>query len=287
MNVKKIVLPVGGLGTRFLPATKSLPKEMLPVFNKPIIQYAYDEAFAAGIDEFIFITGRNKNAINNHFDHAYELQTVLNNKQKHKELSLTKNWLPEAGQIAFVRQQEPLGLGHAIWCARNFIKDEPFAVSLADELLQSNQSFMSKMIEVFKKLPAKSNLIGVYKVPVSETHKYGIIDFENQNDLIKIKSMVEKPANDQAPSNFAMIGRYILQPEIFNYLGEKEIGVGGEIQLTDALNKLSKVQEFYAIEFTEKRFDCGSPSGWLDANISFAKEALDTDEFTNIIKKYS
>ena len=287
MNVKKIVLPVGGLGTRFLPATKSLPKEMLPVFNKPIIQYAYDEAFQSGINEFIFITGRNKNAINNHFDHAYELQSVLNNKQKHKELSLTKNWLPEAGQIAFVRQQEPLGLGHAIWCARNFIKDEPFAVSLADELLQSQQSFMHNMIEVFKKLPAKSNLIGVYQVPVSETHKYGIIDFEKDDDLIKIKSMVEKPANDQAPSNFAMIGRYILQPEIFNYLGEKEIGVGGEIQLTDALNKLSKFQDFYAIEFTEKRFDCGSPSGWLDANISFAKESLDAQDFTNIIKKYS
>lgn len=286
-NVKKIVLPVGGLGTRFLPATKSLPKEMLPVFNKPIIQYAYDEAKLAGINEFIFITGRNKNAINNHFDHAYELQDVLNNKQKIKELSLTKNWLPEAGQIAFVRQQEPLGLGHAIWCARNFIKHEPFAASLADELLQSNESFMKQMVETYETLPAKSNLIGVYKVNKSDVSKYGIIDFEAKNDLLKINSMVEKPDIDKAPSNYAMIGRYILQPEIFEILDDKEIGVGGEIQLTDALNKLLEQQNFYAIEFKDKRFDCGSPSGWLDANLSFGKESLTPDDFNKIINKYS
>jgi UTP--glucose-1-phosphate uridylyltransferase len=286
-NVKKIVLPVGGLGTRFLPATKSLPKEMLPVFNKPIIQYAYDEAKESGIDEFLFITGRNKNAINNHFDHAYELQDVLGTKQKHKELSLTKNWLPEAGQIAFVRQQEPLGLGHAIWCARNFIKDEPFAVTLADELLQSKKSFMSKMVETFDQLPEKSNLIGVYQVPKDQVSKYGIIDFRQDNNLLEVKSMIEKPAIDKAPSNFAMIGRYILQPEIFNILNEKEIGVGGEIQLTDALNKLLNTQKFYAIEFTEKRFDCGSPAGWLDANLSFGQVSLASEDFKNIIDKYS
>ena len=286
-NVKKIVLPVGGLGTRFLPATKSLPKEMLPVFNKPIIQYAYDEAKESGIDEFLFITGRNKNAINNHFDHAYELQDVLGTKQKHKELSLTKNWLPEAGQIAFVRQQEPLGLGHAIWCARNFIKDEPFAVTLADELLQSKKSFMSKMVETFDQLPEKSNLIGVYQVPKDQVSKYGIIDFRQDNNLLEVKSMIEKPAIDKAPSNFAMIGRYILQPERFNILNEKEIGVGGEIQLTDALNKLLNTQKFYAIEFTEKRFDCGSPAGWLDANLSFGQVSLASEDFKNIIDKYS
>lgn len=287
MHVKKIVLPVGGLGTRFLPATKSLPKEMLPVYNKPIIQYAYDEAFSAGIDEFIFITGRNKNAINNHFDHAYELQTVLNNKQKHDELSLTKNWLPDAGQIAFIRQQEPLGLGHAIWCARNFIKNEAFAITLADELLQSKQSFMQNMIDVFEKLPPKSNLIGVYQVPNDQTNKYGIIDFEQVGDLLKISSMIEKPESQAAPSNFAIIGRYILQPEIFEILNEKTVGVGGEIQLTDALNKLLKKQDFYALEFKENRFDCGSPAGWLDANVSFAKLALPSSEFKDIIKKYS
>ncbi|MBT4921761.1 MAG: UTP--glucose-1-phosphate uridylyltransferase GalU [Rickettsiales bacterium] len=286
-NVKKIVLPVGGLGTRFLPATKSLPKEMLPVFNKPIIQYAYDEAKAAGIDEFLFITGRNKNAINNHFDHAYELQDVLGTKQKHKELSLTRNWLPEAGQIAFVRQQEPLGLGHAIWCARNFIKNEPFAVTLADELLQSKTSFMSKMVETFNQLPDKANLIGVYQVPEDQVSKYGIIDFKNAGDLLEIKSMVEKPEVGTAPSNYAMIGRYILQPEIFDILNAKEIGVGGEIQLTDALGKLLKTQKFYALEFTEKRFDCGSPSGWLDANISFGQISLESEDFKQIIAKYS
>ena len=286
-QLKKIILPVGGLGTRFLPATKSLPKEMLPVYNKPLIQYAYDEAIKANIDEFIFITGRNKNAINNHFDHAYELETILNKDQKHSALSLTKGWLPQAGKIAFIRQQQPLGLGHAIWCARNFINNEAFAVTLADELLQSEISFMQIMQEAYNKLPPKSNLLGVYKVPKNQVSNYGIIEIgSRENDVIKVKSMIEKPSIDKAPSQYAIIGRYILQAEILDILENTKAGKNNEIQLTDALNNLLKEQNFYAIECNGKRFDCGSPAGWVDANISFAEASLDQKIFKDIINKY-
>ena len=291
-KIKKIIFPVGGLGTRFLPATKSLPKEMLPVFNKPIIQYAFEEAVDAGIEEFIFITGRNKNAITNHFDHVYELQKVLGDKAKVTELELTKGWLPKAGQTAFIRQQEPLGLGHAIWCARNFVKDEPFAVILADELLKPEQdgAFMKKMIQAYNGISIsqdrKTNIMGIYEVPKHETYKYGIIDYSNKNDKILINRMVEKPKVEDAPSNYALVGRYILQPEIFAILENQEKGNGGEIQLTDAMDHLRQTQDFYGCNFTGERFDCGNPLGYLDANISFGYDA-NKEAVTKLLNKYN
>jgi len=285
-KVRKVVLPVGGLGTRFLPATKSMPKEMLPVFNKPIIQYAFEEAVQAGIEEFIFITGRNKNAITNHFDHAYELQQVLSSKSKATELELTKGWIPQAGQIAFIRQQEPLGLGHAVWCARNFIGDEPFAVILADELLKlPPRGFLSEMLESYNQSGSNVNMVGVSEVPEDQTNKYGIISYEQSGERLKISDMVEKPNPEDAPSNLAIIGRYILQPEIFDYLEKQEKGSGGEVQLTDAMAKLRDDQDFYALKFNGERFDCGSPIGYLDANISFGYDCH-PDEVKEILKKY-
>ncbi len=288
-KIKKVIFPVGGLGTRFLPATKSLPKEMLPVFNKPLIQYAFEEAIDAEIEEFIFITGRNKNAINNHFDHAYELQEILSKKAKVTELNLTRDWLPQAGQIAFIRQLEPLGLGHAVWCARNFIKDEPFAVILADELLKPsmNKGFLREMVEQYNEIGEKINMLGVYEVAQDQVNKYGIIDYDfDENKKMRVSNMVEKPDINQSPSNYAIIGRYILQPKIFDFLAKGTKGAGGEIQLTDSMEFLRKEQQFYASNFTGERFDCGSPFGFLEANISFARD-VDQAKVTKIAKKYA
>ena len=288
-KVKTAIFPVGGLGTRFLPATKSLPKEMLPIANKPLIQYAFEEACEAGIEKFIFITGRNKNAIANHFDHAYELESKLDEKHKAEELKKVIGWMPQAGQISFVRQQKPLGLGHAVWCARNFInKDELFAVILADELLMpepnNSKNLLTQMIEELDSKPSDSSIIGVDEVALSEVNKYGII---KNNGAKKIVDMVEKPAIDKAPSNLAIIGRYILQPKIFEYLEKFQIGSGGEIQLTDSLREMCKDHPFFYKKNMQKRFDCGNVLGYLEANIAFA---LNDDnikqEVKNIIKKY-
>ncbi len=285
-KIKKVVFPVGGLGTRFLPATKSLPKEMLPVFNKPLIQYAFEEAVNAGIEEFIFITGRNKNSINNHFDHAYELREVLNKKSKQTELELTTKWMPQAGQIAFIRQQEPLGLGHAVWCARNFIGDEPFAVILADELLKSESGFLKEMVETYEAQgQADANIMGVYPVAKEHTNKYGIIAYSQEGQQLKITDMVEKPEPQDAPSNLALVGRYILQPGIFAELAKQEKGSGGEIQLTDAMAKLNNGQNFYAAKFAGERFDCGNPLGFLEANIAFGHAAY-PEQVAELVKKY-
>lgn len=289
MKVKTAIFPVGGLGTRFLPATKSLPKEMLPIANKPLIQYAFEEACEAGIEKFIFITGRNKNAIANHFDHAYELESKLDEKNKEEELKKVIGWMPQAGQISFVRQQKPMGLGHAVWCARNFInKDEMFAVILADELLiptpHNSKNLLSQMIEKLASKPADSSIIGVDEVAFSEVNKYGIIKNDGAE---KIVDMVEKPPIDKAPSNLAIIGRYILQPKIFEYLEKFQIGSGGEIQLTDSLSDMCKDHPFFYQKNMQKRFDCGSVLGYLEANLAFA---LNDDnikqEVKNIIKKY-
>ena len=287
-RIRKAVFPVGGLGTRFLPATKCLPKEMLPVHNKPIIQYAFEEAVNAGIEEFIFITGRNKNAINNHFDHVYELQHVLGIKAKKTELELTKGWVPSAGQIAFIRQQEPLGLGHAVWCARNFIGNEPFAVILADELLKySKQGFLSQMVDEYYKVDDKVNLVGLSEINIQDSNKYGMVEYQtdNNNNSLILKDMVEKPDPQNAPSNLAIIGRYILQPEIFDFLNEQEKGAGGEIQLTDSMAELLKKQKFYGKIFKGSRFDCGNPYGLLEANISYASD-LDPNKVEQILKNY-
>lgn len=287
-QVKTAVFPVGGLGTRFLPATKSMPKEMLPIANKPIIQYAFEEAKSAGIEKFIFVTGRNKNSINNHFDHAYELESKLDQKKKSHELDSVTGWLPQAGNLAFVRQQKPLGLGHAIWCARNFIaKDEAFVVILADEMMMQDNSkeenFLKKMINLYQQKEELSSVVAVDEVLKEETNKYGIIDV---NDGV-IKDMVEKPDPKDAPSNLAITGRYILQPEIFEYLQKFEIGSGGEIQLTDAMRNMCQKYPFYYKKLDEQRFDCGNVLGYLDANIAFA---LNNEKIRanvqEILKKY-
>jgi UTP--glucose-1-phosphate uridylyltransferase len=284
--IKKVVIPIGGLGTRFLPATKSMPKEMLPIYNKPIIQYAFEEAQRAGITDFIFITGRNKNVVTNHFDNAYELQSVLNSKEKKIELELTKEWLPKAGHIAYIRQQEPLGLGHAIWCARNFIQDEPFAVILPDEFLYNNNgdSFLKRMISNYTRAKKNTNMVGLYKVAANEVSKYGIITpKERINEKIRIVEMVEKPEEKKAKSNYAMIGRYILQPEIFQTLEKQQTGKGEEIQLTDAMNTLLQSQSFFGIEYEGQRFDCGDPKGFVAANLAVARDKLSKEEYQKII----
>ena len=290
-KVKTAVFPVGGLGTRFLPATKSMPKEMLPIANKPIIQYAFEEARDAGIEKFIFITGRNKAAINNHFDHAYEIESKLDEKNKEKELQQVLSWMPEAGQMAFVRQQKPLGLGHAIWCARNFIdRDEAFVVILADEMMlqkkDRKKNFLSEMISLYEKKETTSSIVAVDEIDIKDSAKYGIIKVENKEGAIV--DMVEKPAPESAPSNLAITGRYILQPEIFDYLSKFEVGSGGEIQLTDAMKAMCKDHPFYYKKLDEQRFDCGNVLGYLEANIAFALEnAAITADVKNILKKYS
>jgi len=287
-KVKTAVFPVGGLGTRFLPATKSMPKEMLPIANKPIIQYAFEEAKAAGIEKFIFVTGRNKNSINNHFDHAYELESQLGQKKKSSELNSVTGWLPEAGNLAFVRQQSPLGLGHAIWCARNFIsKDEAFVVILADEMMMQskdrNENFLKTMINLYEEKEELASVVAVDEINKEDTNKYGIVDAQGQ----VIKDMVEKPDPKDAPSNLAITGRYILQPEIFEYLSKFEVGSGGEIQLTDAMKNMCKKHPFYYKKLDEKRYDCGNVLGYLDANIAFA---LNDDKISEdvklLLKKY-
>jgi UTP--glucose-1-phosphate uridylyltransferase len=284
--IKTAIFPVGGFGTRFLPATKSMPKEMLPVSNKPIIQYAFEEAKAAGIERFIFITGRNKNIINNHFDKSYELEANLDQKRKEEELQSVSNWLPsEPGAVSFIRQGSPLGLGHSIWCARNFVKNEPFLVILADEMICENKSgsFIKDMINLYQKKQEKCNIISVAKVPNSDTNKYGIISYQDD----KIINMVEKPNPNAAPSNLAMNGRYILQPEIFDYLEKKKIGAGNEIQLTDAMKEMSGQFNCYYQEYKGERFDCGNVTGYIEANLVFAmKDPELKKNILPIIKKY-
>ncbi|MCE3254916.1 MAG: galU [Rickettsiaceae bacterium] len=284
-KIRKAVFPVGGLGTRFLPATKSLPKEMMPIANKPLIQYAFEEAKNAGIEEFIFITGRNKNAINNHFDHAYELQSKLDDNGKEKELNQVLSWLPQPGQVAFVRQQQPLGLGHAVWCARNFIGNEPFVVILADEMILDKNNFLKSMIDLQASKESNSSIIAAVPVDKKDVSKYGIIEMDKSSK--KISNMVEKPKPENAPSNLAINGRYILQPEIFEYLSKMQVGSGGEIQLTDAMKEMAKDYPFYCQIYNGPRFDCGNVLGFLEANIAFSLENPEIkNDFLTILKKY-
>ncbi|MDA0902465.1 MAG: UTP--glucose-1-phosphate uridylyltransferase GalU [Proteobacteria bacterium] len=284
-SVRKAVFPVGGLGTRFLPATKSMPKEMLPIANKPIIQYAFEEAKNAGIEEFIFINGRNKASITNHFDYAYELQSRLTEKQKLKELEQVAGWLPPAGNIFFTRQQKAMGLGHAVWCARNFVGDEPFAVILADEMMLDDGGFLKSMIDLYHDKGGCS-VVSVNEVEKKDVDKYGIISTSAGSD--KIEDMVEKPKAEDAPSNLAINGRYILSPEIFKYLENCEEGSGGEIQLTDAMKAMAKEHPFYYKKYEGVRFDCGNVLGYLEANIAYALEnkELDKSAIKSILKKY-
>ena len=289
-KVKTIVFPVGGLGTRFLPATKATPKEMLPVAEKPLIQYAFEEAVNAGIEKFIFITGRNKNTIEDHFDNNYELQSKLTKARKEELLEKTVNWLPPAGQIIFTRQQDTLGLGHAVLCAEKIVGDEPFAVVLADELFyEKDSNILKNMIDLYESKDEKTNIVAVQKVKnKKDVSKYGIIDIaENKGNYLKVKGMIEKPKVEEAPSDFSMVGKYIFEPEIFKYLKEIQPGVGGEIQLTDAIKETIKDYSNYALIANEERFDCGSLEGYLKANITFALDNEKTREKTKeIIKEF-
>jgi len=274
MRVKKAIFPVGGLGTRFLPATKALPKEMLPIVDTPLIQYAVEEASAAGITEFIFVTGRNKTAIEDHFDHSTELESVLTAKGKHDALKLVQEMMREPGSVSYVRQQEPAGLGHAVWCARNLVGDEPVAILLADDLIKG-PSALQEMISAYE----GGNMVAVMDVDPSETAAYGIITAgKDDGRQIEVKDVIEKPAPDKAPSNLAVVGRYIIEPQLFEQLGTQDEGAGGEIQLTDSLAARIGKAPFTAMRFSGTRFDCGSKLGFLQANIAFALDRADLSD---------
>lgn len=271
MKVRKAVFPVAGLGTRFLPATKAVPKEMLPIVDKPLIQYAVEEALSSGIEEIIFVTGRNKTALEDHFDHNCELEHTLMARAKESLLKELETLIPESGTIAYTRQNEPLGLGHAIWCARNLVGNEPFAVLLADDLIKSQKPVIGQMIEKFDQL--QSSIVSVVEVDRAETNKYGILDaLPLKDNITKINGMVEKPDPKEAPSNLAIIGRYILTPEIFEILSHKKKGAGGEIQITDAMAILLKTQSIYGYDYEGTRFDCGKKSGFQMANLSYSMD---------------
>ena len=276
-KVRKAVFPVGGMGTRFLPATKALPKEMLPVVDKPLIQYAVEEARAAGIEEFIFVTGRGKSAIEDHFDHSFELQQTLEERGKTESLQLVADTLLPPGMVAYTRQQDPLGLGHAVWCARNLVGDEPFAVLLADDLIMAETPCLRQMIEAHD--DSGGVVVAVMDVPREQTSSYGVLDPGAARDrVVEVRGLVEKPAPDEAPSTLAVIGRYILQPEVFGHLGAHQRGAGGEIQLTDALAALIGSVPVHGYHFEGHRFDCGSKAGFLQANLAFAMERDDMRE---------
>ncbi|MGY3442476.1 MULTISPECIES: UTP--glucose-1-phosphate uridylyltransferase GalU [unclassified Bradyrhizobium] len=270
MKIRKAVFPVAGLGTRVLPATKAMPKEMLTIVDKPLIQYVVDEAREAGIEHFVFVTGRNKGVIEDHFDRMFELDTTLAQRGKKTEQEILAQNQPEAGAMSFTRQQSPLGLGHAVWCARDIVGNEPFAVVLPDELVLNTPGCLKQMIDAANKLGDKSNVIAVEAVPDELTHQYGICSVgKRTGNIFEVDRMVEKPPQGTAPSNLSITGRYILQPEIFDILATQQRGAGGEIQLTDAMIGLAKTQKFYGVEFEGERHDCGSKPGFLRANIAF------------------
>jgi UTP--glucose-1-phosphate uridylyltransferase len=286
--IRKAVFPVAGLGTRFLPATKAMPKEMLTVVDRPLIQHVVDEAREAGIEHFIFVTGRNKNVIEDHFDRQVELEDTLRERGKKDELTALEQDLPGPGSTSFTRQQSPLGLGHAVWCARELVGDEPFALLLPDMLVQAKQSCLAQMMSAYREIGEDANLIAVEEVPRDQVSSYGVVGVgERKGKSFRISGMVEKPKVDQAPSNLIITGRYILQPEIFEILGSQERGAGGEIQLTDAMIGLSKSQAFHGLEFAGERHDCGSRAGFLRANIAYGMARPDLREGLRAeMKKY-
>ncbi len=268
-KIRKAILPVAGLGTRFLPATKAMPKEMLTIVDRPIIQHVVDEARAAGIEHFIFVTGRNKTVIEDHFDKQVELEATLSERGKTKELEMLNDLLPEAGQTAYTRQQSPKGLGHAVWCARDLVGDEPFALLLPDVLVQAErQSCMAQMIDVYNQ--TGGNILAVEEVAPELVSNYGVVKVNDGDKGLKVEGMVEKPAEGTAPSNLIIMGRYILQPEIFDILATQSTGAGNEVQLTDAMLTLMETQDFYACPYEGRSFDCGSKIGFLAANVAFA-----------------
>lgn len=282
--LRKVVIPVAGLGTRVLPATKTIPKEMLTVVDKPLIDYNLAEAREAGIEHFVLVNGRGKTSIEDYFDHAFELEATLEAKKKTAILEQLQASQPQPGEVSAVRQQRPLGLGHAVWCARDIIGDEPFAVLLPDEIVTARPGYLAQMVEAYNK--TGGNLVAVEEVPNEETKKYGVIKPKDRTgNLIEMTGMVEKPDPADAPSNFRIIGRYVLQPEIFPLLAEQSAGAGGEIQLTDAMDKLMASQPFHAVLCEGAIYDCGSKIGWLKANVSVALERDDLrEEFAEFLK---
>jgi UTP--glucose-1-phosphate uridylyltransferase len=281
-RVRKAVLPVAGLGTRFLPATKAMPKEMLTVVDRPLIQYAVEECLAAGIEEFVFVTGRNKSAIEDHFDAAYELEATLNERGKKNELKQTQDAAIKPGNAIFTRQQRPLGLGHAVWCARDWIGREPFAVLLPDELTIDTPSCTAQLVAAHGK--TGGNVVAVMDVPRDQTKSYGIAAVKAGKDgLAEITGLVEKPKPEAAPSTLAIIGRYVLMPEVFDHLDKHETGAGGEIQLTDAMAKMIGNQPFHALTYAGQRYDCGTRLGFLEANCAVALNRDDTKADTRAL----
>jgi UTP--glucose-1-phosphate uridylyltransferase len=286
LRVRKAVFPVAGLGTRFLPATKAIPKEMLTVVDRPLIQHVVDEAKEAGIEHCIFVTGRNKGVIEDHFDRQFELEEVLATRGKTDELKVLSRDLPEPGSTSFTRQQEALGLGHAVWCARELVGREPFAVLLPDVLVQTQgKGCLAQMLEVYA--AHGGNIIAVEPVPEDQLNNYGVVSIgEGDGRVFRIDGMVEKPKPGTEPSNLTILGRYILQPEIFDILSAQEKGAGGEIQITDAMIALLKRQPFYALKYEGKTFDCGSKIGFLTANVAYALARPDlATSFKAAIKK--
>ena len=279
-RIRKAVFPVAGLGTRFLPATKAIPKEMLPIVDRPLIQYAVDEAREAGIEQMIFVTGRGKGAIEDHFDIAFELESTMS--ARGKDLSVLEPTRLGPGNCAYVRQQEPMGLGHAIWCARDIVGDEPFAIFLPDEFMHGSPGCMAQMVQAYNEVGG--NLISVLEVPHDKVSSYGVIDPGAKNGaLTEVKGLVEKPAMADAPSNLIISGRYILQPEVMRTLETQGKGAGGEIQLTDAMARMIGNQPFHAVTFNGKRYDCGSKVGYIEANLAISLEREDmADEVREI-----
>jgi UTP--glucose-1-phosphate uridylyltransferase len=266
-KVRKAIIPAAGLGTRFLPATKAMPKEMLPIVDKPTIQYIVEEAVESGIEDIIIVTGKGKRAIEDHFDNNFELEQNLAEKEKFDLLEKVRQ--SSKVDIHYIRQKEPKGLGHAVWCARKFIGDEPFAVLLGDDIVQADKPCLKQLMDEYGKTGA--SIIGVQPVPEEETHRYGIIEpLEQTGRRYEVKNFVEKPAKGTAPSNLAIMGRYILTPEIFQFLEEQKIGTGGEIQLTDAIQKLNEIQRVFAYNFEGKRYDVGEKIGFIKTTIEFA-----------------
>ena len=271
--VRKAVLPVAGLGTRFLPATKAMPKEMLTVVDRPVLQYVVDEAREAGIEQFVFVTGRNKGVIEDHFDIAFELEDTLRSRGKTGPLEELQNELPPAGTVSFTRQQAPLGLGHAVWCARHLVGEEPFALLLPDVIIKHERGCLAQMMDVYNE--HGGNVIAVEEVPEDETHQYGVVEIEGSGDVFDVTGMVEKPAKGTQPSNLIITGRYILQPRIFQLLEHQEKGAGGEIQVTDSMLTLMREEGFKGLRFKGKTYDCGSKIGFLGANLAFGLDRPD------------
>ena len=285
--IRKAVFPVGGMGTRFLPATKAVPKEMLPVVDTPLIQYAVEEALAAGIEQIIFVTGHGKDAIADHFDHVAELEHMLAARGKTAELALVTAPILTPGRVAYTRQQEPLGLGHAVWCARDLVGDEPFAVLLADDLVMAETPCLKQLIDTHGQ--TGGNVVAVMDVPREHTDRYGILKIgADDGRLAEVEGLVEKPRPKDAPSTLSIIGRYVLQPEVFAHLDRQERGAGNEIQLTDAMARMIGSAPFHGLRFEGRRFDCGDRIGFLEANLAFALARDDLrDRVRDLIRDFS